>query len=180
MWRCLWPQCAHEKTLYIAWRALSSKWKNKGIFWFHSFYVWETAKINGDSRYRCDALNNWAMKSLTLGAGHLWVLMSSWRMDVKWYMKCLLERRTGIARSRVQNPLKSWLFQASIHNCLNCVHNCDDHSLLYFEIFTTHSPQNPKCWRTKRKRLRSSFSFFRRHVLFHVCRIFASFVQILS
>ena len=31
----------------------------------------------------------WAMKPLTLGAGHLWVLiiMSPWRMDVKWYMK---------------------------------------------------------------------------------------------
>ena len=39
-------------------------------------------------------------------------------------------RRTGIARSRAQTPLKSWLFQASIRSCLNCVHNCDDHSLL--------------------------------------------------
>ena len=42
------------------------------------------------SRYRCDALTNWAMKPLTLGAGHLWVLMSPWRMDVKWYMKCFI------------------------------------------------------------------------------------------
>ena len=40
-----------------------------------------------------------------------------------------LSRRTGIARSRVQNPLKSWLCQGSICNFLNCVHNCDDHSL---------------------------------------------------
>ena len=39
-----------------------------------------------------------------------------------------LERRTGIA---VQTPLKSWLFQASIRNCLICVHSCDDHRLLY-------------------------------------------------
>ena len=29
------------------------------------------------SRYWCDALTNWAMKPLTLGAGHLWLLMSS-------------------------------------------------------------------------------------------------------
>ena len=101
------------------------------------------------------------MKPLTLGAGHLWILMSPWRMDVKWYMKCFIywiadlksskpwssqlwtqfkqlrreawksqERRTGIARSGVQTPLKSWLFQASLRNCLNCVHNCDDHGLL--------------------------------------------------
>ena len=41
-----------------------------------------------------------------------------------------LERRTGIAGSRVQTLLKSWLSQASITNSLNCVHNCDDHSLL--------------------------------------------------
>ena len=34
--------------------------------------------------------------------------------------------------SRVQTPLESWLFQASIRNCLNCVHNCDDHSLIDF------------------------------------------------
>ena len=41
-------------------------------------------------------------------------------------------RETGatLARSRVQTPLKSWRFQASIRSCLNCVHNCDDHSLL--------------------------------------------------
>ena len=33
-------------------------------------------------------------------------------------------------QSRVQTPLKSWLFQASIPYCLNCVHNCEDHSSL--------------------------------------------------
>ena len=39
------------------------------------------------SRNRCDALTNYAIKLLTLGAGHLWVLMSPWGMNVKWYMK---------------------------------------------------------------------------------------------
>ena len=39
-----------------------------------------------------------------------------------------LEHRTGITRSRVQTPLKSWIFQASLHNCKNCVHNCEDRS----------------------------------------------------
>ena len=47
--------------------------------------------------------------------------------------ECWLERRTGIARSRVQTPLVL-TFLASIRNCLNCVHNCDDHSLLDFKI----------------------------------------------
>ena len=36
------------------------------------------------SRYRCDALTNWAMKPLTLGAGHLWVLMFPWGMNQRW------------------------------------------------------------------------------------------------
>ena len=57
--------------------------------------------------------------------------------NVSW-----LEHRTGIARSRVQTPLKSWLFQASISNCLNCVHNCDDHSILDFKF----AVQRMKCF----------------------------------
>ena len=98
------------------------------------------------SRYRCDALTNWAMKPLTLGAGHLWVLMSPWRMHVKWYIwnVSYIELRIwnqvshdhrSFERSfeRVQTPLKSWLFQASVRNCLNCVQNCDDHGLLDFK-----------------------------------------------
>ena len=36
------------------------------------------------SRFRCDALTNWAMKPLTLGAGHLWVLMVPWGMNQWW------------------------------------------------------------------------------------------------
>ena len=76
-------------------------------------------------------------------------------INVKWFMKCFIywtadlkssklwssQLRTQFkqlpidrfARSRVQTPLKSWLFQASIRNCLNCVRNCDDHRLLDFK-----------------------------------------------
>ena len=57
------------------------------------------------SRYCCDAPTNWAMKPLTLGAGHLRVLM--------W----------------VQISLKSWIFQASLRNCKNCFHNCEGSQL---------------------------------------------------
>ena len=46
---------------------------------------------------------------------------------------CWLERRTGIARSRVQIPLKSWIFFGLfLRNCINCVDNCEDHSSLDF------------------------------------------------
>ena len=41
-----------------------------------------------------------------------------------------LERGIGITRSRVQSQSKSWIFQASIRNCINCVHNYEDQSLL--------------------------------------------------
>ena len=51
--------------------------------------------------------------------------------------KSWLERCTSITRSRVQTPLKSWLFQASPRNCLNCVHNCDNHSLLDFQFHSS-------------------------------------------
>ena len=40
---------------------------------------------------------------------------------------------TGVATSRVQTPLNSWLFQASIRNGWNCLYNCDDHRLLDFK-----------------------------------------------
>ena len=44
------------------------------------------------SRYRYDALTNWAMKSLTLGAGHLWVCNVPVRNEsmMKWYMKWII------------------------------------------------------------------------------------------
>ena len=38
-------------------------------------------------------------------------------------------KKSGLQRGR-SSPLKSLLFQASISNCLNCVHNCDDHCFL--------------------------------------------------
>ena len=56
------------------------------------------------SRYRCDALTTWAMKPLTLGAGHLWVLMSLWRMDVKWYMKHFIYHFTFVSSNE---PVKN-------------------------------------------------------------------------
>ena len=49
--------------------------------------------------------------------------------NVSGFIAQLVERRTGIARSRVQAPLKFWIFffQASLRNCKNCDHNCEDH-----------------------------------------------------
>jgi len=50
------------------------------------------------------------------------------RLEVIYEMFHILN--CGITRSRVQTLLKSWLFQTSMRNCLNCVHNWDDYSLL--------------------------------------------------
>ena len=72
---------------------------------------------------RCST--NWAMKPLTLGAGFI----------VSGFITQLVEHRTGIARSRIQTLLKSWIFfQASLRNCINCVH-CHDH---FFIFIITH------------------------------------------
>ena len=43
-----------------------------------------------------------------------------------WYL--MLVRAITMLRAT-----QAWLFQASICNCLNCVHNCDDHSSLDFK-----------------------------------------------
>ena len=39
------------------------------------------------------------------------------------------------ARSRVQNPVEVLTFSNFyIRNCINCVHNCNDHSLLEVKV----------------------------------------------
>ena len=122
------------------------------------------------SRNRRDALTNWAMKPLTLGAGHLWVPMSRpWEMNVRlcmnffhinlqilkssklwssWVGTQLMQLRVKAwksqdfnARKRIQSPLKSWVFRVYTRNCLNFVHNWDDHSLLYICVL----PQRLVC-----------------------------------
>ena len=76
---------------------------------------------------RCST--NWAMKPLTLGAGQLWVHIwfisyiinthffqgniwtHNWPSpNVSGFIAQLVEHRTGIASTRVQTPLKSWIF----------------------------------------------------------------------
>ena len=63
----------------------------KAIYAIAYIEAWKSQDFNGvwtrDLQYRCDALTNWAMKTLTLGAGHLWVLRSLWGVNVKLYMK---------------------------------------------------------------------------------------------
>ena len=90
----------------------------------------------GDNRtwsYRSSQL--WTQfKQLRLEASKSQDFKGAWTDDLAIPVRRSNHRRTGVARSRVQTPLKFWLFQASIRNCLNCVHNCDDHSLLYFKI----------------------------------------------
>ena len=64
--------------------------------------------------------------------GNIWT--QNWPApNVSGFIAQLVERRTGIARSRVQAPLKSWIFfQPSLRNCKNCDHNCEDHSSFDF------------------------------------------------
>ena len=95
---------------------------------------------------RCST--NWAMKPLTSGAGQLYAGMKwKWRNDRRSernLCKCIKKPEKKIqdliignsvtARSRVQTPLKSWIFfQASLRNCIYCVH-CDDHFFIFISF----------------------------------------------
>ena len=67
------------------------------------------------SRYRCDALTNWAIKPLTLGAGHLLVLMSPWGMNVKWFMKCFIYWTADVKSSTSYDPCS---YERNLCNCV--------------------------------------------------------------
>ena len=111
---CLWSDIWNVSCIELRILKSSKLWSSQLWTQFKQLRIEAWKSQDFDSRYRCDALTNWAMKQLALGAGHLWVLMSPWRMDEKWYMSDImtpssvasqfswLERRTGIARSRVQ------------------------------------------------------------------------------
>ena len=50
-----------------------------------------------------------------------------------WTRDLAIPVRRYTARSRVQAPLKSWIFfQASLRNCKNWDHKCEDHSSFDF------------------------------------------------
>ena len=79
----------------------------------------------------------------------LWI--NNWPApNVSGFIAQLVEHHTGITRSWVQTPLKSWIFfQASLRNCINCVH-CDNHfffkfsfhfrsSYMYYFIYHLHN-----------------------------------------
>lgn len=45
------------------------------------------------------------------------------------------QKTTPYREVKGSNPLKSWIFQASLSNCKNCVHKyCEDHSFTWFDI----------------------------------------------
>ena len=66
--------------------------------------------------------------------GNLWT--HNWPApNVSGFIAQLVEHRIGIARSRAQTPLKSWIFffKASLRNCINCAH-CDDHFFTFISF----------------------------------------------
>ena len=68
------------------------------------------------SRFRCDALTNWAMKPLTLGAGHLWVLMVPWGMN-QWWIGIWNESYPQFIYDSFHIPIHHWLkwFISAVH-----------------------------------------------------------------
>ena len=100
--------------------------------------------------------------------GNIWT--HNWPApNVSGFIAQLVEHRTGIARSRVQAPLKSWIFffQASLRNCINCVH-CDYNFFIFtsfpqfiYDLFHILGVPSGKCQSTilylPTRRIRLSF-----------------------
>ena len=66
------------------------------------------------SLYRCDALTNWAMKALTLGARHLWALRSPWEMNIKLCVK-YFTYWTADVKSSSYDPRS---YESNLCNCV--------------------------------------------------------------
>ena len=74
----LWLKKVSPKTFFgLTFRLLKSSEQLWTQFKQLRIEAWENQGSKPvTSRYRCDALTNWAMKPLTLGTGYLWVLVS--------------------------------------------------------------------------------------------------------
>ena len=77
----------------------------KAVYAIAYIEAWKSEDFSGvsacDLQYRCDALTNWAMKTLMLGAGDLWVLRSPWGVNVKLYMKYFIYWTADVKSSKL-------------------------------------------------------------------------------
>ena len=102
------------------------------------------------SRFRCDALTNWAMKPLTLAhirssydsfhiPFHHWFIPHGTIRTHKWpapnvsgFIAQLVRASHRNREVTGSNPVEVLNFQAYLRNCKNCVRNCEDHSFTWF------------------------------------------------
>ena len=87
--------------------------------------------------------------------GNIWT--HNWPApNVSGFIAQLVERRTGIARSRVQTPLKSWIFFSGfLRNCINCIH-CDDHFFIFKNISLVHCAHSWNIFQHSKRNFRIS------------------------
>ena len=133
---------------------ITASTKLRTLKWTSQFHQIELRNFTQWALYRPRfvTLMKWYMKwiiyelriwnQVKLWSSQLWTQFSQLRREA-WKIQDFngvwtRSFHTGIARSRVQTPLKSWIFQASLRNCENCVHNCEDHSFTWFHIRSSH------------------------------------------
>ena len=59
--------------------------------------------------------------------------MRTWQLS-NGLIAQLVDHCTGIAEVMGSNPVQAWIFFGLLfHNCLSCVHNCDDQSRLHIK-----------------------------------------------
>ena len=85
------------------------------------------------SRYRCDALTNWAMKPRTFIPNEL-IRTHKWPTpNVRGFIAQLVRASHRYREVTGWNPVEVLNFSGFyIRNYINCVHSCEDHSLLDF------------------------------------------------
>ena len=125
---------------------------------------WDLNPWPRDSNATFRATELWSRTPLTLGAGHLWVLMFPLGMNqlnqlnhsfidsfiIDSFLTRTLEatndqfQRQWLHSSvgysvalKSQTRLKSWILQASPRNWKNPVHNCDNQSFTWFHIHSS-------------------------------------------
>ena len=106
---------------FICWTAdlkLSKLWLSQLRTQFKQLRIaWKSRISSGfepvTSEYRVDALTNWAIKRLTLGAGHLWVPMSSSTYEI-FHISLHIHSSQAHWNSQMTSSQRQWL-HSSVH-----------------------------------------------------------------
>ena len=88
----------------------------------------------------------WIWNQVKLWSSQLWTQFLQFRREAwkiqdfngVWTRDLAIPVRRSNQLSYEATDVGSWIFQASLRNCKNCVHNCEDHSFTWFHIRSSY------------------------------------------